>query len=164
MSRSPKSLSVSPKLPVTVTPAAVPDVVDSSALSAYAFPLGALALCGAGALYLVKRIGDLESSVGAMKRETVRNLSETDVRMIVQQMQKDGLIRVQQWEAPPPSPPQLPPAQQPRAHDDRQAEAQRFEQAKRDEYARHLQQQQQQQDAPAQESNATPWVPRSKRQ
>lgn len=58
-------------------------------LKQYGIPLGAVALCGAGAFYLAKRMNDLESRVSAMKRSEVRHLSETDVRMIVAQMQRE---------------------------------------------------------------------------
>lgn len=144
MSKTPPSraASVSPKAQLSaVVPDAVPTGATdmSSLLSTYAFPLGALALCGAGALYLTKRMGDLENSVGAIKRDAVRNLSEHDVRMIVQQMQKDGLIRVQQWETQPavvaPQPP--PPVRE---------EVRAVVEPKHE------------------EAEATPWVPKSKRQ
>lgn len=118
----------------------------SSMLSSYMLPLGGLALMGAGALYLVKRIGDVENTVGAMKRETVRNLTETDVRLIVQQMHRDGLIRVQQWEAPPPQQQQV----QYRYAEPVKPVAPRPEQPTETT------------EQPPQ--NATPWVPRSRKQ
>ena len=48
--------------------------------------------------YMAKRMGDLEQTVGAIKRNEVRHLTETDVRLIVQQMNRDGLINIQQWD------------------------------------------------------------------
>lgn len=85
----------------------VEDWDTMSLLKTYGIPLGAVALCGAGAVYLAKRMNDLETRVSAMKRDNVRHLSETDVRLIVQQMQRDGLIQVNASVpqiAPPPVP------------------------------------------------------------
>lgn len=65
-----------------------------SALKTYGLPLGTLALVGMGAVYFSKRLGDIENSVSVVRREQVRHLSETDVRMIVQQMARDGLIQL----------------------------------------------------------------------
>lgn len=39
----------------------------------------------------------METRVNAGRRNDVRHLSETDVRLIVQQMAKDGLINIPQW-------------------------------------------------------------------
>lgn len=85
-------MSDSPKPPSSLTVAEDWDV--SGALKGYGIPLGALAICGLGALYLGKRMNDLETHVGALKRNEVRHLSETDVRLIVQTMAKDGHINV----------------------------------------------------------------------
>lgn len=75
-----------------VKPAAADDWDLSGALKTFGIPLGALAVCGLGAMYLTKRMTDLETHVSAIQRNEVRHLTETDVRMIVQQMSKDGLM------------------------------------------------------------------------
>ncbi len=87
-------MSQSPKPPTTGSIVASDDWDISGALKGYGIPLGALAICGLGALYLGKRMSDLETHVGALKRSEVRHLSETDVRLIVQTMAKDGHINV----------------------------------------------------------------------
>ena len=51
-------------------------------LKAYGVPLATVALCGAGAFYFSKRLADVENKVTASRRNDVRHLSETDVRMI----------------------------------------------------------------------------------
>jgi len=79
-----------------------------NALKSYGAPLATLALCGVGAVYFAKRMTDLETKVDVGRRKEVRTLNETDVRMIVQQMAKDGLINIPQWQ-------QHPPHEQPRA-------------------------------------------------
>ncbi len=74
----------------------------ATTLTKYGLPFATVAIVAAGSVYFSKRMSDLEQNVGAMRRNEVRHLSETDVRMIVQQMAKDGLIHVPQWsrEAP----------------------------------------------------------------
>jgi hypothetical protein len=74
------------------------DVSLTDGLKSYGAPLVTAALCGVGAIYFAKRMSDLETKVDAGRRKDVRNLNETDVRLIVQQMAKDGLINVPQWE------------------------------------------------------------------
>jgi hypothetical protein len=69
----------------------------STTLTKYGLPFATLAICAAGSVYFSKRMSDLEQNVGAIRRNEVRHLSETDVRLIVQQMAKDGLIHVPQW-------------------------------------------------------------------
>lgn len=69
----------------------------TDALKSYGVPLATVALCGVGAVYFAKRMSDLETKVDAGRRNDVRHLNETDVRLIVQQMAKDGLINVPQW-------------------------------------------------------------------
>lgn len=61
-------------------------------LKQYIAPLAVLGLCGAGAVYFAKRIGDLEHKVHAEKRQDVRRLTDQDVHLIVQQMSKEGRI------------------------------------------------------------------------
>jgi len=68
-----------------------------SALKSYGLPVATLALCGVGGFYLAKRMNDLESKVGASRRNDVRHLSETDVQLIVKQMHNDGSISIPQW-------------------------------------------------------------------
>lgn len=68
-------------------------------LKSYGVPLAAVALCGAGAVYLSKRMSDLETKVAAGRRNDVRHLSENDVRLIIQQMAKDGLINIPQTQS-----------------------------------------------------------------
>lgn len=94
----------------SVTPAATPlaeggDWDAATLLRNYAVPLGAVAMVGAGAMYFAKRMNDLESRVGEMRRNEVRHLSETDVRMIVQQMSRDGLIQLRESSTHPPAAP-----------------------------------------------------------
>lgn len=131
MSRTPPSVvrrsvsrnspSVTPSPRRSATPGAVVPSSDNSwdgavdMLKSFGVPLASLALCGIGAVYLTKRMSDLETKVDVERRKDVRRLSETDVRLIVQQMAKDGLINVPQWQqqkqlpAPPQSAPQAPP-------------------------------------------------------
>jgi hypothetical protein len=61
-----------------------------SVLKNYGVPLATLALCGVGAVYLAKRMSDLESKVDAGHRRELRHLNDVDVRMIVQQMIREG--------------------------------------------------------------------------
>jgi hypothetical protein len=61
-----------------------------SVLKNYGVPLATLALCGVGAVYLAKRMSDLESKVDAGHRRELRHLNDVDVRMIVQQMMREG--------------------------------------------------------------------------
>lgn len=67
---------------------------DMNSMLKYGIPLGAVGIVAAGAFYFSKKMGDLETQVQAIKRNEVRHLSETDVRMIVQQMSNDGQIQV----------------------------------------------------------------------
>lgn len=62
----------------------------------YAFPLCILGLCGAGAVYFAKRVSDLEHKVHAERRADVRNLTDNDVQLIVQQMGRNGQIETPQ--------------------------------------------------------------------
>ena len=66
----------------------------SSIAVTYGVPVGLLTIFGLGAVYLSKRLGDLETNVDAMKRNQVRHLTENDTRLIVLQMAKDGLIHL----------------------------------------------------------------------
>lgn len=52
-------------------------------LKQYIGPIAVLGLCGAGAVYFAKRIGDLEHKVHAERRLDVRHLTDSDVQLIV---------------------------------------------------------------------------------
>jgi flagellar biosynthesis GTPase FlhF len=71
------------------------DVMDG--LKSFGMPLVTAALCGVGAIYFAKRMSDLETKVDVDRRKNVRHLNDADVRLIVQQMARDGLVNIPQW-------------------------------------------------------------------
>lgn len=94
---SPAAAVVSPQVGAVTLPDANNSWDISEGLKSYGVPLATAALCGVGAIYFAKRMSDLETKVDAGRRNNVRHLNETDVRLIVQQMAKDGLVNIPQW-------------------------------------------------------------------
>lgn len=94
----------SPAKVPTPTPSSAGTIVPESSgegvgsfvnvLKSYGPALLTAVACGAGLVYMAKRMSDLEQKVGSQRRNQVRYLSETDVRLIVQQMAKDGFINI----------------------------------------------------------------------